>query len=95
MATKKAAAAAPAPVPVAPAAKPAAEERVRVMIPRGNSNDDPNFFVSVNGKNYLLPKGKESLVPASVAWEIERATKAQEKYNAKEAELIALAQSQR
>jgi hypothetical protein len=47
-----------------------AEERVEVFIPRGYANDDPNFFVSVNGVNYLLPRGKKSQVPAHVAEEI-------------------------
>ena len=54
------------------------EERVEVYIPRGQSNDDPNFFVSVNGTNYLLPKGKKSMVPKCVAEEIRRAFEAQE-----------------
>ena len=54
------------------------DKRVAVFIPRGLSNEDPNLFVSVNGVNYLLPKGKESLVPEFVAAEIERANKAKE-----------------
>ena len=54
------------------------DNRVAVFIPRGLSNEDPNLFVSVNGVNYLLPKGKESLVPAFVAQEIERANKAKQ-----------------
>ena len=53
-------------------------ERVEVFIPRGAANDDPNFFVSVNGVNYLLPRGKKSLVPAHVAFEIQRSVAAQE-----------------
>lgn len=51
-------------------------QRVSVFIPRGASNDDPNMFVSVNGVNYLLPKGQESEVPAHIAAEIARANKA-------------------
>ena len=43
------------------------EEREEVFIPRGTANDDPNLFVSVNCVNYLLPKGKSSLVPKPVA----------------------------
>ena len=54
------------------------DNRVTVFIPRGLSNEDPNLFVSVNGINYLLPKGKESSVPAFVAREIERAARAKE-----------------
>lgn len=53
-------------------------DRVNVFIPRGLSNEDPNVFVSVNGVNYLLPKGKESSVPKAVAAELERAARARE-----------------
>jgi hypothetical protein len=53
------------------------DERVSVFIPRGDRNGDPNLFVSVNGVNYLLPKGKESLVPPVVAEEIKRSELAQ------------------
>ncbi len=59
-------------------ARIAEEERVEVFIPRGQANDDPNFFVGVNGVNYLLPKGKKSMVPQWVADEIQRAFEAQE-----------------
>lgn len=54
-------------------------KRVKVFVPRGASNEEPNLFISVNGVNYLLPKGKESLVPAAVAAEYNRAMKAQER----------------
>lgn len=56
----------------------AADDRVEIYIPKGAANDEPNLFVGVNGVNYLLPKGKKSLVPAHVAAEIERSFKAQE-----------------
>ena len=52
---------------------------MEVFIPKGYANDEPNLFVSVNGVNYLLPKGKKSLVPPAIAAEIERSRKAQEK----------------
>lgn len=55
-----------------------ADDRVEVFIPKGSANDDPNFFVGVNGVNYLLPRGKKSLVPAHVAAEINRSFKAEE-----------------
>ena len=55
------------------------EERVEVYIERGNATDEPNLFVSVNGYNCLLPKGKTSLVPKSVAEEVARARRAQQK----------------
>lgn len=54
------------------------EERVEVFIPRGYANDDPNFLVSVNGVNYVLPRGKKSLVPACVSYEVERSKRAEE-----------------
>lgn len=53
--------------------------RVEVFIPKGQANDEPNLFVSVNGVNYLLPKGKKSMVPECVKYEIERSIKAQER----------------
>ena len=69
-------------------AAPVEEERVEVYIPRGQSNDDPNFFVSVNGTNYLLPKGKKSMVPPCVAAESRRAFEAQEMLEQKKEELL-------
>jgi hypothetical protein len=61
------------------------DERVEVYIPKGFANEDPNFFVSVNGVNYLLPRGKKSMVPAFVKAEIERAQRAQEAWDDKSA----------
>ena len=58
------------------------EERVEIYIERATGNDDPNLFVSVNGYNCILPKGKTSLVPKSVAEEIHRARRAQQKLDA-------------
>ncbi len=59
------------------------EERVPIYIERGSANDDPNFVVSINGKTYLLPRGKTSEVPLSVAKEIERSRRAQEALDSK------------
>ena len=56
----------------------AEEERVEVYIPKGYVNEEPNLFVSVNGVNYLLPRGKKSMVPPHIKDEIERSLKAQE-----------------
>ena len=55
------------------------QERVSISIPRAQGNEEPNLFVSVNGYNCLLPKGKASLVPRAVAEEIERSVRAQRK----------------
>lgn len=55
------------------------DNRVELFIPKGYANDDPNFFISVNGVSYLLPRGKKSMVPDFVADEYHRSVKAQEK----------------
>ncbi len=55
-----------------------AEKRVEVFIPRGADREDPNLFVGINGVNYLLPRGKKSMVPEAVAKEIERSGRAVE-----------------
>ena len=52
-------------------------ERVPITIPRGDKRDDPNLFVSINGVNYLLPRGKTSLVPPEVAQEVRRSWEAE------------------
>ena len=73
------------------ASKPAVtskDERVEVFVPKGYANDDPNLFVSVNGVNYLLPKGKKSLVPAHVAAEIERSKSAQERQDERQEQML-------
>ena len=54
------------------------DTRVEVFIPKGYANDEPNLFVGVNGVNYLLPRGKTSVVPPAVAEEVKRAVRAQE-----------------
>ena len=53
-------------------------KKVELFIPKGYANEDPNFFISVNGVNYLLPRGKKSLVPVAVAQEYERSVRAQQ-----------------
>jgi hypothetical protein len=55
--------------------------RVELFVPRGSANDDPNFFIGINGKNYLLPRGKTSRVPKFVKDEYERSLRAQERYD--------------
>ena len=67
---------------------PEKEERVEVFVPKGYANDEPNLFVSVNGVNYLLPKGKKSLVPAHVAAEIERSKRAAERQDEKMEQML-------
>lgn len=55
------------------------KDRVEVYIPRGAANDEPNLHVGVNGVNYVLPKGKKSMVPPHVKAEIDRSFAAQVK----------------
>ena len=54
------------------------DDRVEIFVPKGYTGDEPNVFVSVNGVNYLLPRGKKSLVPPEVAGELRRSQAAQE-----------------
>lgn len=61
------------------------ERRVEVFIPKGFAGDDPNLFISINGVNWLLPRGKTSLVPLSVKKELERSRKAQDQADTKAA----------
>lgn len=56
--------------------------------PKGYINEEPNLLVSVNGVNYLLPRGKSSQVPAHIAAEIRRAQEAQAALDEKVAELL-------
>lgn len=53
------------------------DKRVEIFIPKGYAGEEPNLLVGINGVNYLLPRGKKSLVPAAVAAEVERSRKAQ------------------
>jgi hypothetical protein len=64
------------------------EDREDIFIPRGSSREDPNLFVSVNGRNFLLPKGKTSNVPSYVAEEIRRSWAAEEARYRKSEEMI-------
>ena len=64
------------------------ENYVELYVPKGYVNDDPNVFISLNGKNYLLPRGKTSRVPLSVKAEYERSQRAQEALDAKSAKLL-------
>jgi hypothetical protein len=49
---------------------------VKLFVDDGYSKDDPNEFISINGKNYILPKGETSLVPPCVKEEYERSRRA-------------------
>ena len=64
------------------------EGYVDLFIPKGYANDEPNYFISINGKNFILPKGKTSKVPQYVKDEYERAMRAQEALDAKSEALL-------
>jgi hypothetical protein len=63
-------------------------EKVEVFVPKGYVNEEPDLFVSVGGVNYLLPRGRTSLVPPEVAYEVERSRKAQEDLDRKISRLL-------
>lgn len=48
-----------------------------IFVPKGYVNDEPNLLISVNGNNFLLPRGKTSTVPYYIAEEYRRSQKAQ------------------
>lgn len=70
---------------------PKKPEKVEVYIERAGANEDPNHLIGVNGKTYILPRGKTSLVPPEVAAEYERSKKAQRRLDETSDRLIELA----
>lgn len=64
------------------------EGYVDLFVPKGFANDEPNEFISINGKNFVLPKGKTSKVPAYVKEEYERSIRAQEKQDENSEKLL-------
>ncbi len=58
-----------------------------VYIPKGYAVEDPNYYVSINGTAYILPKGKKVEVPDWVAAEIERSNRAQAAWEARSDQL--------
>ena len=62
----------------------AKEKMVKVFVDRIPGDSDPNMVIGVNGKLWLLPKGRESEVPESVAYEYERSLRAH-RYSAEHA----------
>lgn len=64
------------------------DERVEIFVPRGYANEDPNLLISVNDVNYVLPRGKKSLVPKCVAYEFHRSQEAQERLDETMAQML-------
>ena len=57
-------------------------EMETVFVPK-QSGEDPTLVVGLNGKNYLIPRGKHTEVPKDVAaiiHQYERATEAADAY---------------
>lgn len=69
------------------------KDKVEIFVPKGYVNDEPNYFISVNGVNYLLPKGKKSEVPVAVANEFNRAQRAAQAQDERMAAMLDAAQS--
>lgn len=69
-------------------------KKVDLFIPRGPSIEDPNVIISVNGKNYVLPKGKTSKLPECVKYEYDRSMRAKEALDVKAAEMAEKAAEQ-
>ena len=70
------------------------DDRVEIFVPRVSGNTDPNLLIVINGKNYVLPKGKKSLVPKAVAEEYERMKRAQYKVDNAIFEMVEQAKQQ-
>ena len=63
-------------------------ERVSITIPRGEQRADPNYFISINGRNFIIPRGKTVDVPQDIAEEYYRAERAKEQFYATSDELL-------
>lgn len=55
-------------------------EKVTIRVPRIHPKEDPNLFVGINGKNYIIPRGKAVKVPRFVKEEIDRSEKAKDRF---------------
>lgn len=53
-------------------------DSVKITLPRARKGEAEDLFVSINGVNYLVPKGKTVEVPDFVAEEIRRAQAAED-----------------
>ena len=63
------------------------KEMKEVFIERGSRNEPKSLFVSVNGRDFMVPKGKAVNVPAPIARRVELYKKAQAHLMDKMAEL--------
>ena len=56
------------------------DDRVAVTPPRGEARGESVLFIGVNGVNYVLPRGKTSMVPPKVAKEYNRSERAKDRF---------------
>lgn len=63
-------------------------EKVEIFIPAAGANEDPNLLIGINGRNYVLPKGKMTKVPPEVAEEYKRSLLAQQTADENRAALL-------
>lgn len=63
------------------------EKLVTIRVPRGRSNEEPCLMIGINGRNWLLPRGKTSEVPDYVAGEFNRHMDAVDAYSSKITEI--------
>lgn len=64
------------------------DDRVELFIPKGAANDEPNLLIGVNGVNYVLPRGKKSMVPPHIKAEYDRSVAAQNTMDERVDELL-------
>lgn len=53
-------------------------KKTKIVVPRLSGGAAPDVFCSINGVNYIVPRGKPVEVPDFVAEEIRRAQEAEE-----------------
>ena len=63
------------------------DDKVTLHVPRGQTTDEQQIIIGINGKNYVLPRGKTVKVPYAVALEFHRAQRAEEKQTDRKMEL--------
>jgi len=56
----------------------ASEKKVKINLPRASGGAPQDVFCSVNGVNYIIPRGQTVEVPDYVAEEVNRAQKAED-----------------
>ena len=64
------------------------EERVEVFVPKTYASDDPNEYLCINGKEFLLPRGEYSTVPLYVKKALDRKNRAMSIQDKRSAKLV-------